>query len=291
MTAIFSGGSSFKFHHSDNDIPTTDDTDDQYISSSALRTRDATARLRRQLSHQTVSSDRSGAATVVAAPSISAAAGNSQDSNGPSPGPGVAEMGMTPLYHPNSNNNNNNNSNNGHFHRERGEPFPSFSSTVPIIFHPPSLTSLHRREESKITHDGRSSIGGFADPRSRSSSLVSLAASTASAGTMREREGNGVGNDYGGAGGGYTSGGSNGGGGRRGGRYNRYGDRDSDEMDYCYHRNGGVDRVFKRTREVDEFEVREDLVAWTIPSASASTLGPSGPAGETADLPASPEVA
>jgi hypothetical protein len=71
------------------------------------------------------------------------------------------------------------------------EPFPSF----------PSFS--HRREESKITHDG----GGL---RSRSSSLVSLAPTL---GSERER-------------------------GREG---------------------------FKRAREVDEFEVRDDLVAWTIP--------------------------
>jgi hypothetical protein len=73
------------------------------------------------------------------------------------------------------------------------EPFPSF----------PSFSSLHRREESKITHDG----GGL---RSRSSSLVSLAPTL---GSERER-------------------------GREG---------------------------FKRAREVDEFEMRDDLVAWTIP--------------------------
>lgn len=79
------------------------------------------------------------------------------------------------------------------------EPFPSF--------HPLSLSSSshHRREESKITHDG----GGL---RSRSSSLVSLATAT-TLGSERDR-------------------------GREGG--------------------------FKRAREVDEFEVRDDLVAWTI---------------------------
>lgn len=73
------------------------------------------------------------------------------------------------------------------------EPFPSF---------PP----FHRREESKITHDG----GGL---RSRSSSLVSLATAT-TLGSDRDR-------------------------GREGG--------------------------FKRAREVDEFDVRDDLVAWSIP--------------------------
>ncbi|KAK4124852.1 hypothetical protein N657DRAFT_643611 [Parathielavia appendiculata] len=71
------------------------------------------------------------------------------------------------------------------------EPFPSFHQ--------------HRREESKITHDG----GGL---RSRSSSLVSLA-TTLGTGSERNR-------------------------GREG---------------------------LKRAREVDEFEVRDDLVAWTIP--------------------------
>ncbi|AEO65228.1 bb653733-3e04-4ca3-9db6-4e970a9b155c [Thermothielavioides terrestris] len=70
------------------------------------------------------------------------------------------------------------------------EPFPLF---------PP----LHRREDSKITHDG----GGL---RSRSSSLISLATTI---GSERDR-------------------------GRDG---------------------------FKRAKEVDEFEVREDLVAWTVP--------------------------
>jgi hypothetical protein len=72
------------------------------------------------------------------------------------------------------------------------EPFPSFPA-----FH-------HRREESKITHDG----GGL---RSRSSSLVSLATTM---GSERDR-------------------------GREG---------------------------FKRAREVDEFDIRDDLVAWTIPA-------------------------
>lgn len=62
----------------------------------------------------------------------------------------------------------------------------------------------HRREDSKITHDG-----GL---RSRSTSLVSLA-TTIGSGSDRER-------------------------GRDG---------------------------FKRAREVDEFDVREDLVAWTVP--------------------------
>lgn len=77
------------------------------------------------------------------------------------------------------------------------EPFPSFHQ--------------HRREESKITHDG-----GL---RSRSSSLVSLATATATTlGSDRDREG-------------------------RSGR------------------EGG----FKRAREVDELEVRDDLVAWTVP--------------------------
>ncbi|KAK3901036.1 N-terminal C2 in EEIG1 and EHBP1 proteins-domain-containing protein [Staphylotrichum tortipilum] len=77
------------------------------------------------------------------------------------------------------------------------EPFPAF----PAGFQ-------HRREESKITHDG----GGL---RSRSSSLVSLA--TTMGGSERGRGGEGV----------------------------------------------------KRAREVDEFEVREDLVAWTIAGGQA----------------------
>ncbi|KAH6855022.1 N-terminal C2 in EEIG1 and EHBP1 proteins-domain-containing protein [Chaetomium sp. MPI-CAGE-AT-0009] len=73
------------------------------------------------------------------------------------------------------------------------EPFPSFH---------------HRREDSKITHDG-----GL---RSRSSSLVSLATAT-TLGSERDR-----GREVGG---------------------------------------------FKRAREVDEREVRDDLVAWTVPGA------------------------
>ncbi|KAH6630363.1 N-terminal C2 in EEIG1 and EHBP1 proteins-domain-containing protein [Chaetomium sp. MPI-SDFR-AT-0129] len=87
------------------------------------------------------------------------------------------------------------------------EPFPSFHQQQQQ--HPHHLQ--HRREESKITHDG-----GL---RSRSSSLVSLATATATTlGSDRDREG-------------------------RSGR------------------EGG----FKRAREVDELEVRDDLVAWTVP--------------------------
>jgi len=78
------------------------------------------------------------------------------------------------------------------------EPFPPF----PSFFQ-------HRREESKITHDG-----GL---RSRTGSLASLA--------------NTVGSDKG-----YDSRGRDG---------------------------------FKRAREVDEFEIREDLIAWTVPGAMA----------------------
>jgi hypothetical protein len=124
-----------------------------------LRPRDL-ARLRRQISHQSVASDRSGATVLP----------SEQDLNRDSSrGIGLSIDGAL------------------------REPFPAFPS--------------HRREESKITHDG----GGL---RSRSSSLVSLATAT-TLGSDRDR-------------------------GREG---------------------------FKRAREVDEFEVRDDLVAWTIPGS------------------------
>ncbi|KAK3994939.1 N-terminal C2 in EEIG1 and EHBP1 proteins-domain-containing protein [Cladorrhinum sp. PSN332] len=91
-----------------------------------------------------------------------------------------------------------------------------------------SSSSLHhRREESKITHAGDLM-------RSRSSSLVtmdSLASGGRESRDSRDRDLRGEGGGVGGGGGG-------------GGR-------------------GGFKRAL---REVDEFEVRDDLVAWTIPA-------------------------
>ncbi|KAK4041758.1 N-terminal C2 in EEIG1 and EHBP1 proteins-domain-containing protein [Parachaetomium inaequale] len=131
-----------------------------------LRPRDV-ARLRRHLRDQSVASDRS-AATVLGGSGGGGGGGDRDFDRGSSRGIGLAVNGTALLR----------------------EPFPSFH---------------HRREESKITHDG----GGL---RSRSSSLVSLATAT-TLGSERDR-------------------------GREG---------------------------FKRAREVDEFEVRDDLVAWSVP--------------------------
>ncbi|KAL2262255.1 hypothetical protein VTK26DRAFT_2005 [Humicola hyalothermophila] len=100
------------------------------------------------------------------------------------------------------------------------EPFP------PLLL--PS-TSLHRREDSKITHDG----GGL---RSRSGSLASLATTLGSYDHIHR----------------------DGGGGMAGGRG----------------RDG-----FKRAREVDELEVREDLIAWTVSGRSAAGGGGGGGGG------------
>ncbi|KAK4145744.1 N-terminal C2 in EEIG1 and EHBP1 proteins-domain-containing protein [Dichotomopilus funicola] len=138
-----------------------------------LRPRDVT-RLRRHLRDQSVASDRSAATIIL----------ERDPERESSRAIGLAGPGLR-------------------------EPFPSFHQQQQQQQHPHHLQ--HRREESKITHDG-----GL---RSRSSSLVSLATATATTlGSDRDREG-------------------------RSGR------------------EGG----FKRAREVDELEVRDDLVAWTVP--------------------------
>ncbi|KAL1837848.1 hypothetical protein VTJ49DRAFT_3321 [Mycothermus thermophilus] len=232
LTAIFGpASSSSSALPSDNDNNTDDNTTNQPGNSNnnnaTLRPRDAAARLRRQLSHQTVLTDRSGATTVV--PTFGDALQNINNS-------GISDTGLAPLHH--------------HHQRDRNEPFPSFSSTTPIAFHAPHH---HRREDSKITHaDLSSPPGGFplgSDPRSRSSSMVSLAATTSS--TASDRFGNGNANH------GYQN------------HFAQGRDQSSDELDYGRGRAGGLSSsMFKRAREVGEFEVRDDLVAWTIPSGT-----------------------
>ncbi|KAL2132035.1 hypothetical protein VTI74DRAFT_4294 [Chaetomium olivicolor] len=158
------GAANPNLHQSDSGS-VSDDEGDGGDRMGTLRPRDL-ARLRRHLRDQSVASDRSQATVL-------GHGGDRDLDRESSRGIGISLNGSL------------------------REPFPAFPSY-------PSYSSLHRREESKITHDG----GGL---RSRSSSLASLATTL---GSERER-------------------------GRDG---------------------------FKRVREVDEFEVREDLVAWTIPA-------------------------
>ncbi|KAK4156976.1 N-terminal C2 in EEIG1 and EHBP1 proteins-domain-containing protein [Chaetomidium leptoderma] len=153
----------------DSSSVSDDDDNENGDMMGTIRPRDL-ARLRRQLRDHSVASDRSAAA---AATVVGGSGGNGEQRDldrESSRGIGLAINGGA-----------------------LREPFPSF----PPSFH-------HRREESKITHDG----GGL---RSRSSSLISLATTL---GSERDR-------------------------GREG---------------------------FKRAREVEEFEVRDDLIAWTVPA-------------------------
>jgi hypothetical protein len=151
-------------------------SDDDGDMMGTLRPRDL-ARIRRQLRDQSIANDRSNSTALNGGGGGGGGGGGERDFDRESSrgiGIGISVHGPPPPLR---------------------EPFPSFP-----------LTSHHRREESKITHDG----GGL---RSRSTSLVSLATAT-TLGSERDR-------------------------GREGGG-------------------------FKRAREVDEFEVRDDLVAWTI---------------------------
>ncbi|KAH6628452.1 N-terminal C2 in EEIG1 and EHBP1 proteins-domain-containing protein [Chaetomium tenue] len=151
-----------------------------------LRPRDV-ARLRRHLRDSSAASDRSNATVLGADYTRDRDRDRDLDresSRGIGVGVGITVNGSTV---------------NGGGSTGLREPFPSFH-------HP-----HHRREDSKITHDG----GGL---RSRSSSLVSLATATTLGSDLHAERGR--------------------------------------EM-------GG----FKRAREVDEGEVRDDLVAWTVPGA------------------------